>query len=123
MEIRDKNGSLRIKIDCVKKYEGLPSFIQTLFEIRMESMYAKEQIDIEASDFTQLEKHLKLLEMRQVHTCYFRPIEEQIQIKFEFLDTGNILVSGFVMDKMHINKLIFSFETTPVEIFNIRIVP
>jgi hypothetical protein len=118
MEIKDKEGQVRIKFSDFKKQYGddEPVFIDLFVEITMNNSTAKEAITIEFSDFYEFVKNSKQLDETLKHTFFFQHIDEQLQIKFEPQITGNIRVTGFLMDKQYINTLNFSFEMPPTEI-------
>lgn len=118
MEIKDKEGQVRIKFSDFKKQYGddEPVFIDLFVEIKMKNAIAKEAITIEFSDFYEFVKNLKQLDETLKQTFFFQHIDEQLQIKFEPQITGNISVSGFLNDKQYVNTLNFSFEMPPTEI-------
>ncbi len=118
MEIKDKEGQVRIKFSDFKKQYGddEPVFIDLFVEIKMKNAIAKETITIEFSDFYEFVKNLKQLDETLKQTFFFQHIDEQLQIKFEPQITGNISVSGFLNDKQYVNTLNFSFEMSPTEI-------
>jgi hypothetical protein len=118
MEIKDKEGQIRIKFSDFKKQYGddEPVFIDLLVEISMNNAIAKEVITIEVSDFEEFVKNLKQLDETLKQTFFFQHIDEQLQIKFEPQITGNISVTGFLKDKQYVNTLNFSFEMPPTEI-------
>jgi len=82
----------------------------------MSNASAKEVITIELSDFEEFLQNLKKLNETLKQTFYFQHIDEQLQIKFEPLITGNISVTGFLKDKQYINTLNFAFEMPPTEL-------
>ena len=112
MEIKDKEGQVRIKLSDFKKQygDGEPVFIDLFVEIKMKNAIAKETITIEFSDFYEFVKNLKQLDETLKQTFFFQHIDEQLQIKFEPQITGNISVSGFLNDKQYVNTLNFSFK-------------
>lgn len=118
MEIKDKDGEVRIKFSDFKKQYGddEPVFIDLLVEVTMNNAKAKEAITVELSDFDEFVKNLKRLNETLKQTFYFQHIDEQLQIKFEPQITGNINVTGFLRDKQYINVLNFSFEMPPIEL-------
>lgn len=118
IEIKDKEGQVRIKFSDFKKQQGddEPVFIDLLAEITMNNAIAKEAITVELSDFDDFIKNLKRLDEMLKQTFYFQHIDEQLQIKFEPQITGNIIVTGFLKDKQYVNMLSFSFEMPPSEI-------
>jgi len=82
----------------------------------MSNASAKEVITIELSDFEEFLQNLKKLNETLKQTFYFQHIDEQLQIKFDPLITGNISVTGFLKDKQYINTLNFAFEMPPTEL-------
>lgn len=118
LELKDKNGEVRIKLSDFKKQYGddEPVFIDLLVEITMDNAIAKEVITIELSDFDEFVNNLKRLNETLKQTFYFQYVDEQLQIKFELLITGNISVTGFLKDKQYVNTLNFSFEMPPIEL-------
>ena len=120
MEIKDKEGQVRIKFSNFSKpYDGEPVFIDLLIEIVLDNASAKEPITVEILDFEELLQNLKKLNESLKLVFYFKHIDEQFQLKFEPLQTGNIRVAGFLKDKLYLNSLNFSFEIVPTELGNI----
>jgi len=119
MEIKDKEGKTRIKFYNYKKvYNDIPVFIEVSVETLIGNATAKESTAIELSDINELALNARKLYNTLKYTFYFQPIETQVQLKFEPLLTGNILVTGFLKDKFYTYTLNFSFEMSPSELLN-----
>jgi len=117
MEIKDKEGQVRIKFsDFKKQYRDDPVFIDLTIEITLSNVIAKEAITVELSDLDEFVINLKRLNDTLKQTFYFQHIDERFQIKFEPKNTGNISVIGFLKDKQYVNTLNFSFEMPATEI-------
>ncbi|OXB06440.1 WapI family immunity protein [Flavobacterium pectinovorum] len=117
MEIKDKEGNERIKLSNFKKlFREDPIFINVSVEINMNIANAKEEIIIELTDFDEFLKNLKKLNETLKYTFYFQHNDEQMQIKFEAENSGNINVTGFLKDNQYLNSLNFSFEMPSTEI-------
>lgn len=120
MEIKNKEGQIRIKFSKFKKpYIGEPVFVDMLVEVLLNNASAQEVITVELLDLEGFLQNLKRLNETLTQTFYFQPIDEQFLLKFEPLISGNILVTGFLKDKQYINSLQFSFEVPPTELTNI----
>lgn len=117
MKLRDKEGRVRIKFsDFKRQYDDEPIFIDAMVEVITSNSSAKEAITVELTDLTKFLHNLKTLNETLKQTFYFQHIDEQLQLKFEPLDTGNISVTGFLKDKLYMNSLQFTFEMPPTEL-------
>ena len=117
MQIKDKEGNIRIELTEFKKqFDDEPIFININVLIRMDNLTAKEEIFVELSDLEELEKHLRKLNDTLNHTFYFQHIDEQFQIKFEPENNGGIEITGFLTDKLYVNTTNFSFKMPSAEI-------
>lgn len=120
MEIIDKDGNKRLRFfDFKKKYNSQPIFINVSVEIFVKETIGKESIEVELSDIEEIKENGQKLYDSLISTFYFQPIEGQIQLKFEKLQTGNISISGFLRDKLNTYTLNFSFEISPFELLEI----
>lgn len=121
MEIKDKEGKSVIRFSDFKiKYHTPPIFIDALVEVVLGNSTAKEIVTLEFLDLINFVQNLEKLREGSLHTFYLKQIDEQLEIKFVALITGNVKIEGFLRDKEYKTRLNFSFETSPIELFSLR---
>lgn len=76
MELKDKEGQVRIKFSNFKRqYDYEPVFIDVIVEVILNNASAKEAITVELSDFEEFLQNLKKLNETLKQTFYFQHIE------------------------------------------------
>jgi hypothetical protein len=79
MEIKDKEGNVRIKFSSFKKQNGdQPVFIDVLIETAIKNVTMREAVTIEFSDLNEFVRNLKKLNDTLKPTFFFQHIDDQL---------------------------------------------
>lgn len=117
MIFKDKYGKEIIKLEnFYKRYDSEPIFIEADIEVVFKDKTAKESLELELIDLNNLKEFLKEMKKGSRIFFVFENIDQQFKISFQFLNSKNIELEGFLKNKTYTNELNFSFELLETEI-------